>query len=201
MRLHALGFSAPAGVDEAGRGCICGPVFAAAVVLAESTNLDRMNLEGIRDSKLIPEQERQQLAARLRAECRAWAVASASVAEIEDLNILQASRLAMKRAVEALVPQPDFLLVDFLTIDSPLPQQGLTRGDAISKSIAAASILAKVARDEFMIAQDGLYPGYGLASHKGYGTPRHLAALKRYGPTPLHRRCFAPVRQIILGFS
>lgn len=191
-RLRSLGFAAPAGVDEAGRGCILGPVCAAAVILKHPAKL-----QGIRDSKLVSAEERPALAEQVRAQSVAWSVAFASVEEIERINILQASRLAMKRAVEALPARPDYLLVDFLKIDVDLPQEGLVKGDAKSKSIAAASILAKTSRDAVMMDLDRQYPQYGLASNKGYGTPDHLAALRVYGATPLHRASFAPVRAVV----
>lgn len=191
-RLRSLGFVAPAGVDEAGRGCIFGPVCAAAVILKHPANLAH-----IRDSKLIPEAQRPQLAEQVRSQSVAWNVAFASVAEISEINILQASRLAMKRAVEGLSVRPDYLLVDFLRVDVDLPQEGLVQGDAKSKSIAAASILAKTSRDALMQEYSAQYPMYGLAANKGYGTPDHLAALRNFGPTPLHRVTFAPVRSIL----
>lgn len=191
-RLRSLGFAAPAGVDEAGRGCIFGPVCAAAVILKYPAQL-----KGIRDSKLVPEEERPALAEQVRAQSVAWSVAFASVEEIERINILQASRLAMKRAVEGLSAKPDFLLIDFLRLDVDLPQEGLVKGDAKSKSIAAASILAKTSRDAVMKELDQQYPQYGLASNKGYGTPDHLAALRAHGATPWHRASFAPVRAVM----
>lgn len=191
-RLRSLGFAAPAGVDEAGRGCIFGPVCAAAVILKYPAKL-----EGIRDSKLVPEEERPALAEQVRSQSVAWSVAFASVEEIERMNILEASRLAMRRAVEGLSVRPDYLLVDFLRIDLPFPQEGLVKGDAKSKSIAAASILAKTSRDSLLRNLDAQFPHYRLASNKGYGTPDHLEALRRYGVTPLHRVGFAPIRNIL----
>lgn len=136
------------------------------------------------------------MAEQVRAESVAWSVAFSSVEEIERINILQASRLAMKRAVEGLGVRPDYLLVDFLHIDVDFPQEGLVKGDAKSKSIAAASILAKTSRDAVMAELHKLYPMYGLASNKGYGTPDHLAALRLHGATPMHRSSFAPVRAV-----
>jgi len=191
-RLRALGFSAPAGIDEAGRGCLFGPVTAAAVILPKDCKI-----RGLRDSKVVPPAERARLAARLKAESISWAVGYSSVTEIEAINILEASRLAMLRAVQALNPQPDFLLIDAIKINSPLPQQNLIHGDAISRSIAAASILAKFERDALLERFHEKYPSYNLASNKGYGTRDHLAALSLYGPTPQHRASFAPVRAII----
>ena len=190
--MRALGYSAPAGVDEAGRGCLFGPVTAAAVILPHPCKI-----RGLRDSKIVPPAERSRLAARLKVESISWAIGFSSVEEIRKLNILEASRLAMLRAVQALDPQPDHLLIDAIKIQTSIPQLNLIHGDAISRSIAAASILAKVERDRLLDNFDRRYPGYGLARHKGYGTPQHLEALNKYGPTPQHRSDFAPVRAIL----
>ncbi len=186
---RANGYRAIAGVDEAGRGCLFGPVFAAAVIL----DPDRP-IRGLNDSKVLPAEERERLSARIRERAVAWAVASADAAEIDRINIYQASRLAMKRALEQLDPAPDYLLVDALAVDIELPQQALIHGDARCRSIAAASILAKVDRDAAMCRWDTTYPAYGLARHKGYGTPEHCRALELHGATPEHRRTFEPVR-------
>ena len=186
------GFSRIAGVDEAGRGCLFGPVFAAAVIL----DPDR-RIRGLADSKTLDEERRNELAPLIRANAVAWAIGTASAEEIDRINIRQASRLAMRRAVESLAPNCDYLLVDALTIDWPVPQQALIKGDARVRSIAAASILAKVSRDACLTELDLQYPGYGLARHKGYPTPEHKEALFRLGPTPLHRRSYAPVIQAL----
>jgi ribonuclease HII len=191
-RLRALGYSAPAGIDEAGRGCLFGPVTAAAVILPH-----HCKIKGLRDSKIVPPAERTRLAERLKGEAIAWAVGFASVAEIESMNILEASRLAMLRAVQALAPQPDYLLIDAIRIQSDIPQEAILHGDAISRSIAAASILAKVERDRVLQGFHVKYPVYHLSNNKGYGTRDHLTALNLYGPTPQHRATFAPVRNII----
>lgn len=188
-RARLAGYAAVAGVDEAGRGCLLGPVYAAAVIL----DLDRP-IRGLNDSKVLAPEERSVLAPLIRQRCRCCCIASASAAEIDRINILQASRLAMRRAVEALCPVADFLLVDAATIDLALPQLSLIHGDARCRSIAAASILAKTARDAYLCELDRLFPGYGLASNKGYGVPEHLDALDRLGPTREHRMSFAPVR-------
>lgn len=180
-----------AGVDEVGRGCLFGPVVAAAVVLSP----DRP-VRGLRDSKELPPERRVELAARIRDRAVSWSVAHADVTEIDSLNIFHASRLAMLRAVAALLPAPNYLLVDAVTIDVALPQEALVRGDARCQCIAAASIVAKVHRDAWLEQLDLLYPGYGLARHKGYGTPEHLRALRALGVTELHRRSFAPVREV-----
>ena len=177
------------GVDEAGRGCLFGPVVAAAVILNPE---DR--IRGLRDSKLLPEETRERLAGEIRSRAIAWAFAAVDAAKIDVINILQASRLAMLNAVLQLQPEPDFLLVDAIRLDHPCGQRAIIHGDALSVSIAAASIIAKVERDRMMRELDAVYPQYALASNKGYGTQAHRAALLEYGPTPLHRMTFAPVR-------
>lgn len=186
---HSQGFQLVAGVDEVGRGSLFGPVHAAAVILSP----DRP-IRGLRDSKLLPEDRRNTLAARIRERSVAWAVAAADAFEIDRINILQASRLAMRRAVEKLRPAAQFLLIDYVTIDLPLPQRSLMHGDALSQCIAAASILAKVERDACITRWDEVFPQYGLASNKGYFTAAHVQAIEKYGPTSLHRFSFEPVR-------
>ena len=168
---------------------IIAPVAAAAVVL----HPDRP-VRGLNDSKLLDPARRETLALSIRERAAAWAVAAVDSATIDRLNIYQASRLAMRLAVSRLCPAPDFLLVDAVSIDLPLPQQSLIKGDARCHAIAAASIIAKVYRDACMRVWDEVFPQYGLAIHKGYGTPGHLKALEEYGITPLHRLSFEPVR-------
>ena len=188
--LRRRGFRAIAGVDEAGRGALFGPVFAAAVVLDPARPI-----RGLDDSKLLAPPRRQILAERICQRAHAWAVAASDAFEIDRWNILEASRQAMRRAVEGLPLPCDCLLIDFLRIDSPLPQTPLVHGDARSFSIAAASILAKVARDAALNSWDLIFPEYGLAHNKGYATPDHRHALERLGPTALHRFSFQPVRE------
>jgi ribonuclease HII len=183
------GFRMIAGLDEAGRGSLFGPVFAAAVVLDPERPI-----RGLDDSKALGPERREVLSERIRERATAWAVAAADAFEIDHINIYQASRLAMKRAVERLRVQCDYLLVDAVRLDVPIEQKPLVHGDALSFSIAAASILAKVARDAALVKWDQVFPQYGLASNKGYSTPDHLAALERLGPTSLHRFSFEPVR-------
>ena len=173
-----------------GRGCLFGPVFAAAVVLSP----DR-RVRGLADSKVIDAENREELAVTIRERAVAFAVGAADVFEIDDINILQASRLAMKRAVERLPVVPDYLLIDAITIDLDVAQKPIIKGDAKCQSIAAASILAKVARDEAMRQWDAVFPQYGLARHKGYYTAEHVAAIELHGPTWLHRYTFAPIAQ------
>jgi ribonuclease HII len=177
-----------AGVDEVGRGSLFGPVVAGAVILDRG-----YRIRGLRDSKLLPAERREILAERIREHCLAWAVAAVDAARIDQINIYQASRLAMKIAVSQLAPTADYLLIDALRLDCEVPQRGIIHGDALSASIAAASILAKVERDRMICAWDPIFPVYGLASNKGYSTPHHLAALREHGPSPLHRQSFAPV--------
>src|SRR5256885_5478527 len=179
-----------AGVDEVGRGSLFGPVVAAAVILDPC-----YRIRGLRDSKLLLPERREVLAQRIREHAVAWAVAAVDAARIDQINIYQASRVVMRDAVMALSPPPDHLLIDALKIDCELPQDAIIHGDALSASIAAASILAKVERDRMMCEWDAVFPQYGLASHKGYSTPKHLAALRELGPTALHRQSFAPVWQ------
>ncbi|HUO27088.1 MAG TPA: ribonuclease HII [Candidatus Aquilonibacter sp.] len=184
------GASLVAGVDEVGRGSLFGPVLAAAVILDPA-----YRVRGLRDSKLLPPERRDVLAERIRQHAVAWAIAAVDAARIDQINIYQASRVAMREAVSRLAPAAEYLLVDAVRIDSELPQRAIIHGDALSASIAAASILAKVERDRMMREWDPVFPEYGLASHKGYSTPKHLAALREFGPSPLHRQSFAPVWQ------
>ncbi len=186
----AAGARLVAGVDEVGRGSLFGCVVAAAVILDPA-----YRVRGLRDSKLLPAERREVLAERIREHAVAWAVAAVDVARIDQINIYHASRLAMREAVTRLAPAADHLLIDALRIDCEQPQVAIIHGDAVSASIAAASILAKVERDRMMREWDAVFPAYGLGSHKGYCTPRHLAALREFGPTPLHRQSFAPVWQ------
>jgi ribonuclease HII len=179
-----------AGIDEAGRGSLFGPVVAAAVILNP-----RRRIVGLDDSKKLTADRRTELAPRIREHALAWAVAEIDASRIDAWNIYQASRQAMMAAVSQLSPLPDYLLLDAMEIDLPIEQKALIHGDARSVSIAAASILAKTERDRRMEEFDRVYPQYGLAQHKGYGTPEHLEALRRHGPTPLHRFSYAPVRQ------
>jgi ribonuclease HII len=179
-----------AGVDEVGRGSLFGCVVAAAVILDPA-----YRIRGLRDSKLLLAERREVLAERIREHSIAWAVASVDAARIDQINIYQASRVAMREAVMRLMPAADHLLIDAVRIDCELPQRPIIHGDALSASIAAASIVAKVERDRMMREWDAVFPAYGLASHKGYSTPKHLAALRELGPTPLHRQSFAPVWQ------
>jgi ribonuclease HII len=184
----AAGAKLVAGVDEVGRGSLFGPVVAAAVILDSS-----YRIRGLRDSKLLLAERREVLAERIREHAIAWAIAAVDAARIDQINIYHASRLAMHEAVDMLTTRPDHLLIDAMRLNCEVPQRAIIHGDALSASIAAASILAKVERDRMITEWDPVFPAYGLASNKGYSTPRHLAALREHGPSPLHRQSFAPV--------
>jgi ribonuclease HII len=187
--LRARGFHAVAGVDEVGRGALFGPVVAGAVILSA----DRP-IRGLDDSKALEPERRETLAQRIRERAVAWAIGAVDASTIDHMNIYQASRLAMRMAVTRLNPAPDFLLIDAVAIDLDVPQRPLIKGDARCHAIAAASIIAKVYRDAIMRVWDEIFPAYGLASHKGYSTPEHCKAIEEFGPTPLHRLSFEPVR-------
>jgi ribonuclease HII len=186
--LRRVGYVHVAGVDEVGRGCLAGPVVAAAVVL----HPDR-HISGVCDSKLVPASERERLYDRIVCDAIAWAVAGADPAEIDRINIHQASLLAMRRAILSLVPLPDFVLVDAFRVPGlPMAQRGVPHGDRRCSAIAAASIVAKVVRDREMRQLHGVDPRYGFDRHKGYATPDHLEALSRFGYSDAHRRSFRP---------
>jgi ribonuclease HII len=194
---RARGFLRIAGLDEVGRGPMFGPVVAAAVILPIDCHLP-----GLTDSKKLSEKLRNEFEIEIRKSAVAWSVAAVDVETIDRINIREASLLAMKMAVEKLVLGPDYLLIDGRdSIDWPCEQLAVVKGDGTSKSIAAASVVAKVHRDRLMVEFDQTYPGYGLARHKGYCSAEHLAALKRLGPTPQHRKSFAPVAQTVLQFE
>src|SRR4030095_6446159 len=194
IELWAEGYSSVAGVDEAGMAPLAGPVVAGAVILPRN-----YKLRGLNDSKkILDPDKRDELALQIKQDALCWAVGFAEVEEIDKINIYHAGLLAMQRAVEGLNAQPDFILVDARRIpNTQVPQRGIIKGDALSASIAAASIIAKTTRDAHMLEMDRLYNGYGLASHKGYPTPAHCQALKTLGALPIHRRSFARVRQAL----
>jgi len=187
-----------AGCDEAGRGALLGPLYAAAVILDAATTI-----RGVDDSKKLTPACREELALEIRAQAVAWQVAAITAEEVDALNVYEASRQGMLRALKALVPAPDYILTDAMPLrengaDFAIPHRSIIHGDARSVSIAAASILAKVARDEHLVKLHGLYPQYGLASNKGYGTPEHLEALTRFGPCCEHRKTYQPVKDLLL---
>jgi ribonuclease HII len=186
QELTEAGYANVCGVDEAGRGPLCGPVVAAACILPAG-----LVLEGLNDSKKLTPKKRDLLFDAIRENAIAYAIAEASVEEIDELNILEATLLAMRRAIEGLSIKADFALIDGnIDRDFPIPARAVIHGDAISPSIAAASILAKVTRDRQCIEFDRAYPQYGIAKHKGYGTKVHMDALREYGPSPIHRKQF-----------
>ena len=195
----ALSFDVPglvAGVDEAGRGPLAGPVVAAAVILD-----DLKPIKGLKDSKVLSAKRREALFDEIRAKALCCCIAEASVDEIDQLNILHATMLAMRRAVEGLRLPPAKVLVDGNRLPVlKVPAEAIVKGDAKVQAISAASILAKVHRDRLCSGLHDEYPDYGFATHKGYPTPEHLAALREHGPTPAHRRSFGPVRQALLGY-
>src|SRR5467141_1898651 len=184
------GWQRIAGLDEVGRGSLFGPVVAAAVILDP-----KRRIVGLDDSKRLTAERREVLAPRIREYALAWAIAEVDASRIDAWNIYQASRQAMTEALQLLAIPPDYLLIDAMQLDILIEQKSLIKGDARSISIAAASILAKTHRDARMEEWDAIYPQYGLARHKGYGTPDHLEALRQHGPSPLHRHSFAPVRE------
>jgi ribonuclease HII len=195
--LRYRGFRSIAGVDEVGRGALFGPVVAAAVILPERMNA--LARAGLKDSKQLTREQREKLDRRIRKCALAVSVAEVDAETIDRVNIYQASRIAMLAAVQGLALVPDHLLIDAMRLDHPCAQTKLFYGDALSLSIAAASVVAKVYRDRLMRELDVQHPGYGLASHKGYGTPEHRRSLIELGPCALHRRTFAPVRAVIAG--
>src|SRR5438046_3288040 len=194
IELWEQGFNFIAGVDEAGMAPLAGPVVAAAVILPRNYKLRRLN-----DSKqILDEAVRGQLAGQIKQDAVVWSVGQAEVEEIDTLNIYHAGLLAMRRAVEGLASQPDFVLVDARRIPHySVPQRGIIKGDTLSASIAAASIIAKTTRDAIMIEMDSVLPGYNFKTHKGYPTPEHCRCLQELGATPIHRRSFARVREAL----
>lgn len=195
-QLWEEGFQVIAGLDEAGRGAWAGPVFAAAVVLPNDDRICDL-LEGVRDSKRMTARQRQRWEGCIKSASVSWAIASASNEEIDQIGIVPATCLAMQRAIEEINNPPRYLLVDYINIeDCSSPQLSIPKGDCQSLSIAAASVIAKVSRDKFMVELEEKYPGYGLARHKGYGTKQHRSALKERGLLPIHRRSFRPMREM-----
>lgn len=199
-RLWDAGVIDIAGIDEVGRGALAGPLVAAAIVLPddirEGTSLDTF-WSGVRDSKTLSFEQRQTLAIGIRARAKHVSLSAVESSEIDAIGLGPANRAAMERAVYGLPSEPDWLLIDALTLDVAIPQFGVIDGDALSLSVAAASIVAKHARDEIMIALARQYPSYSFDAHKGYGVAGHLIALGRHGPCPAHRVCFAPVQRAL----
>ncbi|MDO8567552.1 MAG: ribonuclease HII [Dehalococcoidales bacterium] len=189
------GYRLIAGIDEVGRGALAGPVVAAAVVLPDT--IKPRLLAGIRDSKQLTPARRETLSEHIKAIATTFGIGAISREVIDERGIAMATRLAMKMAVEHLLPPPDYILIDFFRLpEVSLPQKGVINGDSLCFSIAAASIIAKVARDHMMVELDTVYPGYGFAGHKGYSTSEHLECLRRLGASAVHRRSFQPVRDV-----
>jgi ribonuclease HII len=189
------GYKCIAGIDEVGRGCLAGPVVAAAVIMPADKKVKWF--KQVRDSKLLTPERREFLSPRIHETAISVGTGVVAADVIDSLGMTKAVRMAMTVAIRELMPQPDYLLIDYLTIpDLNFPQKGVEDGDTLCFSIACASIVAKVFRDHLMIDLDKQYPGYGLARHKGYGTEEHVAALRKLGPCPLHRRLFQPVRNL-----
>jgi len=198
MALYAAGYCHIAGLDEAGRGSWAGPVVASAVILPPDHPDLPQQLEGVRDSKQLTPRQRERLYPIIESVALAVAVGIVPAEKIDQVGIVPATRQAMGLAVVHLNLRPDFLLIDFLSLpDLPISQKGITNGDALSLSIAAASIVAKVTRDRLMVGLDAQYPGYGFARHKGYGTRQHRQSLIQLGPSPIHRLSYAPVRLMV----
>ncbi|HKL47365.1 MAG TPA: ribonuclease HII [Candidatus Izemoplasmatales bacterium] len=191
-RLMAQGYQRIAGIDEVGRGPLAGGVLACACMLDLDTDI-----EGINDSKKLSEKKRMKLTHSIQSTAKAYAYGYCNEKEVDDLNIYQASKLAMLRAVKNLKIKPDFLLVDAMNLDIDIPQLSVIKGDTLSASIGAASILAKVKRDFIMVQMDHLYPGYGFNRHKGYPTKYHLQQLKKLRPCKIHRRTYKPVKDLL----
>lgn len=194
--LYQKGYHLIAGVDEAGRGPLAGPVMAAACILPKS-----FALEGLNDSKKLSGKKREYLFEKIKEQAVAYSVASASNLEIDRINILQATKLAMKRALEGLALTPDYVLIDGREkLDMPLLHRTIIGGDSLSASIAAASILAKVTRDKIMCELHEIYPEYSFDLHKGYCTRLHIETIEKFGPCPIHRKSFSPIKEIV-GFT
>jgi len=199
-KLKSQGYELIAGIDEVGRGALAGPVVAGAVILPHPANLPWFGL--VRDSKELNSRKRESLFDLINKEAVAVGIGIVPPQVIDSMNILRATKLAMVQAVEKLLKQPNFLLIDRVTLSQcPIPQRGITRGDKLCLSIACASIIAKVTRDRMMEELDQVYPGYGFAQHKGYGTGEHISCLQKLGPSPIHRLYFAPVRNVIASQS
>ena len=195
-KLEAKGYRFIAGIDEVGRGALAGPVVAAAVILP--CHINAPWLSQIKDSKQLSPAKRELLFPHINEAAISVGIGKVAAEVIDKEGIIRATRLAMKSAIDQLLPPAESLLIDYMLLpEVPLPQKGITKGDSLCLSIACASIIAKVARDHLMIEFDRIYPGYGLAQHKGYGTKKHIACLHRLGPSPIHRRSFRPVKYMI----
>lgn len=202
-RLFRKGYKNIAGIDEAGRGPLAGPVVAAAVIFSKNKLLNKLLEIGIRDSKLLSPKKREYLSELILEKCHAWSTGVVSEETIDEINILEASMLAMRKAVEKLEIKPDFLLIDGNhTIENyPVSQIAIPKADQHVFSVSAASVLAKVTRDKILVDLDKKYPAYGFAQHKGYGTKLHIEILKKVGPCKIHRRSFSPIKKLLSKFN
>jgi len=196
LKLQKSGYKLIAGVDEVGRGCLAGPVVAAAVIFDDLANLKKLVSFGVRDSKLLNHKKMESLESVIRELALACSIGQASVSEINKIGISKATKLAMRRAVLGLEEEPDYLLIDFLKLDIGMPQEAIKFGDSICASIAAASVVAKVYRDNLMRDLALSHPNYGFEFHKGYGTALHMDMIREHGPSEIHRAGFRPVREI-----
>lgn len=201
IHLASSGYASVVGVDEVGRGALAGPLMAGAVILPHMDEVmaDSIFWRNVKDSKTISFTRRAMLADGIKLRARAYGIGSVEADELDAIGVAAANRQAMERAVGALSVSPDFALLDATTFDLGVPQVGIIDGDALSLSIAAASIIAKVARDSIMIEMDEIWPGYGFASHKGYAAKAHRDAIREIGPCPIHRFCYAPIREAAGG--
>ena len=201
--LFRRGYENVAGIDEAGRGPLAGPVVAAAIIFSKNKLLNKLLEIGIRDSKLLSPKKREYLYELILEKCHAWSIGIVSEEIIDEINILEASRLAMRKAVEKLEIKPDFLLIDGNhTIENyPVSQIAIPRADQYVFSVSAASIIAKVTRDKMLVDFDKEYPEYGFAQHKGYGTKSHMEMLSKIGPCKIHRRSFSPIKKLLSKFN
>lgn len=202
-KLFKKGYENVAGVDEAGRGPLAGPVVAAAIIFSKNELLNKLLEIGIRDSKLLSQKRREYLYELILEKCCAWSVGIVSEEIIDEINILEASKLAMEKAVAALKTKPDFLLIDgnYAIENYPVSQMAIPKADQNIFSVSAASIIAKVTRDRILIDLDKEYPEYGFAQHKGYGTKFHLEALQKFGPCKIHRKSFRPIEKLLAKFN
>lgn len=191
--LYEQGYRCVGGIDEAGRGPLAGPVVAACVILPP-----HCFIPGLDDSKKLTERKREKLELQIKQEAVAWAVGLVNHKEIDRVNIYQATKIAMAKAVRSLKIRPDYLLIDAMKIDTDIPQEGIIHGDSLCAAIAAASIIAKTYRDRLMVLLDNFYPAYGFKDNKGYGTARHMEALHLLGPSPVHRRSF--LKKILVNY-
>lgn len=192
LDLYGKGYDRIAGVDEVGRGCLAGPVYACSIIMKKDSHI-----EGVTDSKKLSDKKRRALVQQILSECECYQVIAIDNKKIDEINILEASRLAMEKAIKNMAIKPDYILTDAMELHTKIPYLALIKGDMLSYTIACASIVAKVARDDYMISLAKKYPGYGFEKHKGYPTKAHKEALKNLGVTKVHRKSYEPVKQLL----